>query len=96
MIRINDKYGIKVEEENYVLVRLRIASEKSKHAGTEQRVTLGYYTSLESALKGALRFVEMDTLESGDFTLNAAIEAVTAIRDSYGELLKKALEYREG
>lgn len=96
MIRINDKYAICIEDQNYILVRLRIAGEKSKHAGTEQPVTLGYYSSFESVLKGALKAVEMDTLDSVDFTLREALKAVTAIRDSYGELLKKVLEYREG
>lgn len=95
MIRINDKYGIEVDEANYMLVRFRIAGEKSKNVGQEEVITLGYFSTLEGVLKAALKNVEMETLGAKDYSLEEALKVVMAIRDSYGGLLNRVLGYEK-
>lgn len=93
MIRINDKYGIELDEANYILVRFRVAGEKSKNAGVEEVITIGYYSTLEGVLKAALKTVEMETLASMDCDLEEALKVVIGIRESYDGLLNKVLGY---
>lgn len=56
MIKINEEYYINAVPTCYILLRKSIIQDKSsKNYGEEHQESLGYYTSIESALNGILK-----------------------------------------
>lgn len=54
-IMIDDTYGICSDENNYILFELKIKGEKSKNVGEVVESNVGYYGTLQQALKGYAR-----------------------------------------
>lgn len=54
-MKISENYFIESDENNFKLLEIRIKGDKSKKAGDEREVVLGYYGTLENALKGYLK-----------------------------------------
>lgn len=94
MIRINNDYGIDIDDMNYTLFRFGIAGPKSKKPGEETKTILGYYSSIESVLSAAIKYMEKDALSEGEYSLTAALKKIVEIREGFGGLLKKVLEYK--
>lgn len=95
MIRINKDYGIDIDGLNYTLLKFGVAGPKSKHPGEETKTTMGYYSSIESVLTAAIKLMEMDVLGEGEYSLTAALKKIVEIREGFGGLLKKVLEFKK-
>lgn len=58
MIKVTDRFYINANANNYILQeKTKVQDENSKNYGQEIFKDLGYYTTLESCLKGILKTV---------------------------------------
>lgn len=55
-IRLDDKYVITTDENNFTLCQIKIKGTDSENAGDEYFVSVGYYGNLKSALSGYLKY----------------------------------------
>ena len=55
-IRLDDKYVITADENNFTLCQIKIKGTDSENAGDEYFVSVGYYGNLNSALSGYLKY----------------------------------------
>ena len=55
-IRLDDKYVITTDENNFTLCQIKIKGIDSENAGDEYFVSVGYYGNLKSALSGYLKY----------------------------------------
>lgn len=55
-IRLDDKYAITTDENNFTLCQIKIKGTDSGNAGDEYFVSVGYYGNLKSALSGYLKY----------------------------------------
>lgn len=78
MIRINDNWGIAVDENNYSPVRLRTTKK-----GEDASRRIGYYVTLQGAIGRVAEEMSREELMRTDMSLS---EAVEVIKKSYGEL----------
>ena len=52
MIKLDDKYFITVDSNNFKLCEIRIAGDDSKNPGGEREAIIGFYGTLDYCLKG--------------------------------------------
>lgn len=89
MIKIDDKYGIDVSDNNYTLVRYRV-SEKT---GEEQIQPIGYYNSMERACAGYVAKVDYDLFSGMNTTLDEAMKAFRSHREKISAVLSSVFGY---
>lgn len=88
MIKVTDKYYVTANTNCYVLQEKGIVQdENSKNFGQEVFKDIGYYTSLESCLKGILKantreYISKDTTN----TLQELINYIKSIEDYINSL----------
>ena len=63
-VKIDDKYFIDTDENNYRLNEVKVTGDKSKNSGELYTVIQGYYGSLDSALKAYVRYSMRELPES--------------------------------
>lgn len=80
MIRINNDYLIEADESNSYT--LKLDKHKKNKKGEDVFVTLGFYTSLESAFKGAKGHMIHNSVMNNDYSLD---EAIKVVRDTSNE-----------
>lgn len=66
MIKINDEYYIEADTNNYMLKQVHFVKTKE---GKEERqdLTIGYYATIDVALKGYLKHKSRDIVSKKDF-----------------------------
>ena len=80
MIKITEKYYLDADSKNYILKeRGVIASEDSKNFGEEKYTDLGFYASLESAVKGLVTISTREYISKK--SMNSVEELIKEIRD---------------
>ncbi len=85
-IKINEEYTITSDEHNIMLVRTKIRGEDSKKPGEQYTYTLGYYASLQQALKALQRYSILGSGATSFEELLAEIEGINSvIRMALGE-----------
>lgn len=84
MIQINDDLCIKADNDGNVSYTLMLDKHKEDKFGKPIFTTLGYYTSLESVLKGAKSYMVHETIANNDYSLD---EAIRAVRDLSNEFI---------
>jgi hypothetical protein len=94
MIRVNDDYVIEVDNYGYTAKRDTHKTRISKETGQEVPVynLVGYYGSLESAIKGILDHIKQTKLSIGTHSLKEALAICRTETRRFNELLTKALE----
>lgn len=65
-IRLDDKYVITTDENNFTLCQIKIKGTDSENAGDEYFVSVGYYGNLKSALSGYFIKKYSETVKSID------------------------------
>lgn len=85
IIKLNNDYGISVDDMNIVLHKARIA-EKGKNAGTVQYTAIGYYSSIESLLRGLVNKQVLVSVKDQE-----SLEAVAKSVDVYIDKLYEDL-----
>ena len=75
MIKLTDKVYIKADTNNYTLTEKTIVQDKeSKNYGKEIFKDLGYYTSIESCLKGILKASTREFIASNDVDIKELLK----------------------
>ena len=91
MIKIDDTYFVDVDELIYILKKKQIGKNK-KGEEIETETTLGYYSSLKSALTELIKYDAMIKLSDGEYTLTEAINIVSEVSDRFNRLLEEAIK----
>lgn len=91
-IRINENYGIGVGPDQYTLYKIG----KNKNSGKETFNAIGYYGTLQGALKAWLKQAIRDGLDLNmEFSLTEAVERISAVVDGCNKLIESAFpEYK--
>lgn len=94
MIRVNDDYVIEVNNYGCTARRDTHKTRISKETGQEVPVydLVGYYGSLEAAIKGILDHSKQNKLSVGTHSLKEALAICRTETRKFDELLTKALE----
>ena len=84
ILRINDKYGLKADNLNYILVENKpVQDEESKNFGKENWVSVAWV----SDLKGALKYlVDKEVREVDLFNLKNIIQAIDNLKEDINKL----------
>lgn len=85
-IKLIDGYECFVDSQNYTLARRR-----KNQKGEEYLTTLGYYSSLEGALRGLGRALATDALENRSMGLTDAVRTIVESNKRLEELIKVTL-----
>lgn len=72
-IKLIDGYECFVDSMNYMLCR-----RKKNRKGEEYLTTIGYFSSLEGALRGLGKVLATDALENRSMTLTEAVRTIVA------------------
>lgn len=88
MIRVNDDYVILVDTLNYALCR---DAHKEDKKGNPVYKSIGYYPSLELALKGIIKDMNARALEEGTHSLQEAVEIIKHSNDVFTDMLRGVL-----
>lgn len=89
MINLRDDYVIEVDPLNYTLKK--DMKTKDKKTGNPVYKIIGYYSTLESCIKGFIDLMQREKLAEGEYTLNEALNALRDIYSEFNTLLEKAL-----
>ena len=90
MIRLNDTYGIEVDDLSYTLVKISI-NKSGKHIGEESKKPLGYYRTLVQALESFCRKTTSDELQKGDMTLTEALKRIQKTNEELRRTINAAV-----
>ena len=85
MVKVNDKYGIQVDEYNYAVMQFKTAGEKSKNKGEEYSECIAYCSTFTGAIKDINKRMVRDKLSASDMSLD---EAVRAVEDANIDMLR--------
>lgn len=88
MIHIKDDYYIDVDDTCFTVKQNTHKNDKN---GAVIYKSLGYYSDLESAIKGFIRFSERNKLQI-DCDLFEALKISKEIHAEYNELMRKVLK----
>ena len=75
-IMIDDTYGICSDENNYVLFEMKTKTEKSKSAGEQVESNVGYYGTIQQALKGYAKISTRQPNQDGYKELLQKLDAI--------------------
>ena len=90
MIRINDDICIEIDELNYTLKKDKHSEYTDKNGATRHNYyVIGYYTNLESALKGAKDYMVVNSLSEKDMSLGEAIRRVREVSEAFRQTIDK-------
>lgn len=84
ILKINEKYGLKADVLNYVLVENKpVQDEESKNFGKDNWVTVAYVSDLKGAL---VYLVDKEVREVDLFNLKTIIEAIDNLKEDIKKL----------
>ena len=86
MIRLTDDIVIEVDDTNYTLVQ---KTGKFTKKGVPIRKAIGYYVTLEMAVKAAIEFLNKLELSGDVYSLKQALDIIQKNTDNLNELLKR-------
>ena len=90
-IKINDKFRVTTDKDNFILEQSRVAGEKAKNTGEFVWKQEGFYTTFDSALRGLLRRELLDCDAETVEELRAVVQDV----QEHIDVIKRALEIKE-
>ena len=91
MIKIDDTYFVDVDELIYTLKKKRVGKNKNGEE-IETETTLGYYSSLKSALIAAMKDDTMIKLSEEVYTLKESISIANEVSDRFSRLLDEVIK----
>jgi hypothetical protein len=89
MIRLDEKYGILVDERNYTLIKIWVI-ESGKTKGNQVNTPVGYYRKLTEALEAYARKKASDAIRDADMDLKEAIEVIRESNRKVAIAIKEA------
>lgn len=88
MIKLIDGYGIKVSSGCYTIGKQSMRTNKKTGEQTECFTEMGYYTTVQSALKGVRKHLHRDILDKFDGTLAEAIQIINEMETRFNSMLE--------
>lgn len=88
MIRVDENIIIEVDTFSYIA---KADKHKQDKNGVDMFELIGYYSTLESALKGILRYKVARALDVKEFSLNEAIREVQRVKNEFGERIDEII-----
>lgn len=89
MIKINEKYYIKSDDNQFMLCEKgTIQDKESKNYGNDTETILGYYGTLEHSLEGLEKINIRRQVNSKELTLKQAIEEIKKLHNELRNLIK--------
>lgn len=89
MIKINEKFVIDADENQFVLKELgTVQDEKSKNFGEETQTVLGYFSIIENALTYLEKVLLRRAIKIKDYTLKEAVDEMRAIHEDVFKCVK--------
>ncbi len=90
MIKIDDTYSITADSHNYILQEKKI-SQNEEGKNEEYLTNIGYYTTIDNALKGLLKkemrkYLSKDTIQTLKDAVKEFKKIEEKITDSVGEI----------
>lgn len=89
MVKLNNEYIVRVDENNYTLMRDRKKFDKE---GRPLYETIGYYADLAQAVNGAIQHTTRCRLSEGVCDLCKAIRIIRECNAEFKDLLKELME----
>lgn len=89
MIKINDDYYIDVDRFGYTV---KIDKHKTDKKGNGIFETVGYFSTIESAIKGVIDSMNVKQLSDGVYSLKQALEIIKANNKQFTELLERVVK----
>lgn len=90
MIKINEKFVIDADENQFVLKELgTVQDEKSKNFGEETQTVLGYFSIIENALTYLEKVLLRRAIKIKDYTLKEAVAEMRAIHEDVFKCVKE-------
>ena len=90
MIKINEKFVIDADENQFVLKELgTVQDEKSKNFGEETQTVLGYFSIIENALTYLEKVLLRRSIKIKDYTLKEAVAEMQAIHEDVFKCIKE-------
>lgn len=88
MIKLIENYAVKVDNGCYTLI---LCTGKFDKNNKEIYKTIGYYSCLESAVRGCIRDLNNEQLSKGTHSLEEAVKIITTNNDILRDLLSRSL-----
>ena len=89
MIKINDEYYIDTDTYSFVLKKVHYAKDKKTGAETRQDISIGYYATIDIALKGYLKHRSRELVHNKDFkSIKEYLEYIKKLDKSLKEMLE--------
>jgi hypothetical protein len=89
MIRVNDDYVILVDTLNYTPCR---DGRKMDKAGKPIYQAIGYFSTLEHALRGIIKDMNARAFEVGVYSLQEALEIIQQSNTVFTNMLREVME----
>ena len=87
MVIINEKYQVISDGTQFILQKLVEAEKKDTKEKYIRKDNVGYYPSLETALKGCLHKILLEEVQEKTMTLKEVIEVIEKFHSSFREYL---------
>lgn len=89
MIKINDEYYIDTDTCSYVLKKVHYAKDKKTGEEIRQDISVGYYATIDIALKGYLKHKGREIVSKKDFeSIKEYLEYIKKLDKSLKEMLE--------
>lgn len=94
MIRVNEDYVIEVDQYNFTVKFDKHKKYLNEKTGTETDVydIVGHYSTLEGALSGCLKDIQIKKLSDKIYSLESAIKCVRETTKEFTSVMGKVLE----
>lgn len=90
MIRIDEDFVINVDANNYMpCVDLHKVSTDKNGNTTDRYYTIGYYSTLDKAVKGIIDYKVRKHLSSNEVSLKQAVNTIQQVYAEYESFLKE-------
>ena len=94
MLKINDKFCVDSDENQFVLKEIsKVQDEKSKNFGQDTYIVLGYFATLAQALSGLEKILSRRAIRIKDCNLKEAIKEIQAIHEDIFKCVKGELPW---
>ena len=89
MIKLDETYYIDSDDANFILCKQTVLGEKSKKAGECTYKNIGYFNTLNGALKSYANMLIRDKVSQTDMTLSAVLRVLKEINETIDNALNR-------
>lgn len=91
MIVVNENYIIEVDQYNYTPKAKVTRTNKKTGEQYEDLEIIGYYSSLQSALHGIIKYQTANSLANEEMSLESAVRCIQTCHKEFTDLLERVV-----